>query len=214
MVSKSDDMTFNEYIQAEYPEGNGCGWVIIKCIVTVIIGIVLFSLVSCRSVQIKEKVEYRDSTIVHHVTDTTRVTVNDTTHIEVHHVVTTEQGTTITFGQGGGTYNSKTGEATNVTGVQEHSSTTEQEDIIADLRTQLEVYKVTNDSLLQQITNYASELEQEREKPKRSGYDRFCSWWFVITAILLLLKLAVWVCEKIPTTAPYAVMIRKFVPFL
>lgn len=207
-------MTFQQYIDTEYPQGNGCGWVIIKCTIVVLIGLFILSLVSCRSVKVSEKVNYRDSTIVHHVTDTTHIEVTDTTHIEVHHIVTTEQGTTITFGQGGGTYNSKTGEATNVTGVQEHSSTTEQEDIIADLRTQLEVYKVTNDSLSQQITNYASELEQEREKPKRSGYDRFCSWWFWITAILLLLKLALWVCERIPTTAPFAIMIRKFVPFL
>lgn len=184
----------------------------------VIIGLLLllaaFVLFGCKSVKVIEKVNYRDSTIVHYVTDTTHIEVTDTTHVEVHHVVVTESGTIINFGQGGGTYNSKTGEATNVTGVQEHSSTTEQEDIIADLRTQLEVYKVTNDSLSQQITNYASELEQEREKPKRSGYDRFCSWWFVITALLILLKLALWICEKIPTTAPYAILIRKFVPFL
>lgn len=207
-------MTFQQYIDSEYPQGNGCGWVIIKCTIVVLIGLFILSLVSCRSVKVSEKVNYRDSTIVHHVIDTTHIEVTDTTHIEVHHVVTTEQGTTITFGQGGGTYNSKTGEATNVTGVQEHSSTTEQEDIIADLRTQLEVYKVTNDSLSQQITNYASELEQEREKPKRSGYDRFCSWWFWITALLILLKLALWICEKIPATAPYAIAIRKFMPFL
>ena len=48
----------------------------------------------------------------------------------------------------------------------------------------------------------------------RTGYDRFCSWWFWITAILLLLKLACWVMERIPATAPYILIARKFVPFL
>jgi hypothetical protein len=31
---------------------------------------------------------------------------------------------------------------------------------------------------------------------------------------LLLLKLAAWVMEKIPATAPYILIARKFVPFL
>lgn len=185
---------------------------LILCIFIFFATLILMS--SCKSVQVIEKVNYHDSTVVHHKYDTTHVTFTDTSHVEVHHTVTTETGTTITFGEGGGTYNSHTGQATNVTGVQEHSSTTEQHDSIANLKKQVDMYKAIADSLSEQITNYRSELYEERIKPKRSGYDTFCSWWFWITAILLLLKFAVWICEKIPTTAPYAVMIRKFVPFL
>lgn len=54
----------------------------------------------------------------------------------------------------------------------------------------------------------------EKPVPYRSGYTRFTSWFFWITAILLLLKLSCWVMEKIPTTAPYVLIARKFVPFL
>lgn len=54
----------------------------------------------------------------------------------------------------------------------------------------------------------------DRPVPYRSGYTRFTSWFFWIVVILLLLKLAAWVMEKFPATAPYVMIARKFVPFL
>ena len=41
-------------------------------------------------------------------------------------------------------------------------------------------------SLTAQVEHYASEVAKERQMPKRTGWDRFCTWWFIITALLLL----------------------------
>ena len=54
---------------------------------------------------------------------------------------------------------------------------------------------------------YEYELEKER-KNARSGYDRFCSWWFWITALLLAALFALWVCDKIPACKPWTTVIK------
>ena len=175
---------------------------------------VLFGMCSCASTKNMEKTEYNDSTRTHIVYDTITVTITDTVRVEVHSKKETEDGTEINFGKGGGTYNSKTGEATNVTSVKQSSKSTETEDLIREQKTQIDAFRATTDSLTAQVEHYASEVAKERQMPKRTSYDRFCSWWFWITAILLLLKLAAWIMEKIPTTAPYIALISRFVPFL
>lgn len=175
---------------------------------------VLFGMCSCASTKNMEKTEYNDSTRTHIVYDTITVTITDTVRVEVHSKKETEDGTEINFGQGGGTYNSKTGEATNVASVKQSSKSTETEDLIREQKTQIDAFRATTDSLTAQVEHYASEVAKERQMPKRSGYDRFCSLWFWITAILLLIKIAAWVMEKFPTTAPYILIARKFVPFL
>ena len=161
-----------------------------------------------------EKTEYNDSTRIHIVYDTITVTITDTVRVEVHSKKETEDGTEINFGQGGGTYNSKTGEATNVASVKQSSKSTETEDLIREQKTQIDAFRATTDSLTAQVEHYASEIAKERQMPKRTSYDRFCSWWFWITACILLAKIACWVMEKIPTTYPYVAAIRKYVPFL
>ena len=120
----------------------------------------------------------------------------------------------IQFGQGGGTYNAKTGEATNVAGVQQTDTHHEQRDSTAYYRNRYEAAKITCYELQAEVSDYKHALEQERTTPKRSGYDRFCSWWFWITAILLPIKVAAWIMEKIPATAPYIIIARRFIPFL
>ena len=117
------------------------------------------------------------------------------------------------FGQGGGTYNAKTGEATNVAGVHQTDTHHEQRDSTAHYRTLASDYAHRSDSIANRYNTLQTEYEKV-SKQTRTGYDRFCSWWFWITAILLLLKLACWVMEKIPATAPYILLARKFVPFL
>lgn len=58
-------------------------------------------------------------------------------------------------------------------------------------------------------------VEVVKEVPReRSGYDRFCSWFFWITAILLLLVIAYYVCDKIPATKPYTAIIRGLFKWL
>ena len=61
-----------------------------------------------------------------------------------------------------------------------------------------------------------SNREQVIVKTERyiPGFYRFTMWLFWIVVVLLLLKLAVWIMEKIPATAPYIAIIRKFIPFL
>lgn len=193
----------------------GCKPVAVTLVIVALLFLAMCA-TSCRSVKTTtiEKVNYRDSIITHVVNDTNRVTITDTIKVEVHTSKQTENGTQITFGAGGGTYNSKTGEATNVIGVTESSKSTEQRDSIADMKHQLDAYQAKCDSLTKRVIAYAKDYQQASEKSGRSGYDRFCSWWFWITAILLLVKVACWVMEKIPTTEPYIKTIRRFVPFL
>ena len=113
-----------------------------------------------------------------------------------------------------GTYNDQTGEATNVSSVISDTHTATETDSTALYRADLSAERARNDSLSEVCKTYASQLETERTMPKRTGYDRFCSWWFWITAILLLIKVAAWIMEKNPTTAPYIFLVRKFVPLL
>ena len=51
------------------------------------------------------------------------------------------------------------------------------------------------------------------EKRVRNAYDRFVSGWFWVTAILLLLIAAFYICDKIPATKPYTTLIRKIIGF-
>ena len=174
---------------------------------------VLFSMVACKTVQVSEKVNVRDSVAIRYH-DSIRWHVRDSIRIIEHHVTIKDStGLFIQFGAGGGTYNAKTGEATNVTGVQQTDTHHEQRDSTAHYRNLVAEYQHTADSLTNQLTTLQTEYEKV-SKNERTGWDRFCSWWFVITAILLLLKLAAWVMEKIPATAPYILIARKFVPFL
>lgn len=186
-------------------------------VIVVIVALLFLAMcaTSCKTVKTTtiEKINWKDSTDIHVVYDTVTVTVTDTIHVEVHSSKQTEDGTEINFGQGGGTYNSKTGEATNVASVKQSSKSTENKDSIANLKHQVEAYQAKCDSLSHQIIDYASELYEKKESG-RSGWDRFCTWWFLITAVLLLTKIAAWVMEKIPTTAPYIATLRKFIPFL
>ena len=190
----------------------GCGTTIIGIIVIALIA-AMFFFSGCKSVQMSEKVNVRDSVAIRYH-DSIRWHVRDSLHIIEHHVTIKDStGLTIQFGQGGGTYNAKTGEATNVAGVHQTDTHHEQRDSTAHYRNLAADYAHTADSIANRYNTLQTEYEKV-SKQTRTGYDRFCSWWFWITAILLPLKLAAWVMEKIPTTYPYIAMIRKFVPFL
>ena len=172
----------------------------------------LFS--SCASSKHMERYSGRDSTIYHHIYDTTRIVVAVTRSETKHSSTETKSGKQIFFGEGGGTYNDQTGEATNVSSVISDTHTATETDSTALYRAELDAVHVRCDSLSEVYKTYASQLETERTMPKRTAYDRFCSRWFWITAIWLLLKVAAWIMEKYPVTAPYIFTIRKFIPFL
>ena len=42
----------------------------------------------------------------------------------------------------------------------------------------------------------------------RTGYDRFCSWFFWIVVVLLLAVAGFWICDKIPACKPYTSIIK------
>lgn len=45
---------------------------------------------------------------------------------------------------------------------------------------------------------------------KRSGYDRFCSVFFGIMVVILLIFIAFKICDKIPACKPYTMAIKAF----
>lgn len=175
--------------------------------------IIFLCLGGCKTVQVSEKVNLRDSTVIHYK-DSTIFNIRDSVHLIEQHVTLQDSShIIIQFGEGGGTYNAQTGEATNVAGIQHTSTHHEQRDSIAHYRNLAAEYEHRADSLSIACQLWQSDYERA-EKNSRTSYDRFCSTWFWITAILLLIKVAAWVMEKFPATAPYIAIIRKFVPFL
>ena len=147
---------------------------------------VLFSCVGCASTKHVEKVNTRDS-VVYHYRDSVVVNYIDSIrYIGKHTVKDDSTNLVIQFGQGGGTYNAKTGEATNVSNVQQTDTHHERKDSTAFYKSRYEALSAVSDSLQHQVSDYASSLEKERQMPKRTGWDRFCTWWFIITALLLL----------------------------
>ena len=197
-----------------YRDPQGCLHTMIATILAVVLTVILcLCFPSCKTVQVSEKVNVRDSVAIRYQ-DSTRWHVRDSVNIIEHHVTIKDStGLTIQFGEGGGTYNAKTGEATNVAGVHQTDTHHEQRDSTNYYRALASDYKHSADSIADRYNTLQSEYRKVVEK-SRTGYDRFCSWWFWITAIMLLAKVACWVMEKFPATAPYIMIARKFVPFL
>lgn len=202
----------NYIIDEDYRAPNYGSLAYIFHFVLVVLCCLLFP--SCASSKHMERYSGRDSTIYHHIYDSTRIVVAVTRSETKHSSTETKSGKQIFFGEGGGTYNDQTGEATNVSSVISDTHTATETDSTALYRADLAAERALNDSLSEVCKTYASQLETERTMPKRTAYDRFCSRWFWITAIWLLLKVAAWIMEKYPVTAPYIFTIRKFVPFL
>ena len=191
---------------------------IVYCIVqglgAIIILWLCLHLVGCKTVgTVSENVNIRDS-VVYNYRDSVAIHWIDSIRFVGSHTVKDDStNLVISFGQGGGTYNAKTGEATNVTAVQQTDTHHEQKDSTAFYRNQYRDEVAKTDSLTQQVSDYQYQLQEERKRA-RSSYDRFCSWWFWVTAVLLVIKIAAWVMEKFPATAPYIIIARKFIPFL
>lgn len=143
-------------------------------------------LTGCASTKHVETVNTRDS-IVYKVRDSVAIHwIDSIRYVGQHTVKDDSTNLVIQFGQGGGTYNAKTGEATNVSNVQQTDTHHERKDSTAFYKSRYEAISAVSDSLQQQISDYSSSLEKERQMPKRTGWDRFCTWWFIITALLLL----------------------------
>lgn len=179
------------------------------------VALFLWMVQGCASLNnnLKEVVNYKDSTIYHHVYDTTHVTVIDSVRVDNSSQSESKSETTINFGTNGGTYNAATGEATNVSSISSISShkdnsttsvtATHREDSLA---VQVDSLKQLNVSLQEQLEAAQSPVP----KPKRSGWDKFCTRWFIGSAILILVLLLWWIADYIPALKPYKSIIKTF----
>lgn len=155
---------------------------------------------SCKSMQSVEKVNYIDSVITHQVYDTTRITIADTIKVEASRESEKESETEIVFGAGGGTYNAQTGEATNVQSVKQSSKERELQQLVYNQQTTIDQQSATIDEQQNRITQLEQEVEEKQNtadiKPKRNGWDRFCTWYTIISWLLIILCIAWWAFKK------------------
>lgn len=123
--------------------------------------------------------------------------------------VTTEN-TTITFGEGGGTYNAITGEGTNVSSVKTNKETEKLKQEIQSLRNEITTVKTENTKLREEnitlrgenkmltdsIANINRQMDLQSETEETYQMDWY--WWLAIGALLMLI--AIVVLRKYPAT--------------
>ncbi len=154
---------------------------------------------SCKSIQTQTQISYRDSIIYHIVTDTVFVTITDTVHVEVSRENESESNTEIQFGEGGGTWNALTGEATNVTNVKQSTKEKELQQMILNYKHEADSASARRDSLVAANRDLQEQIEHQentKEIKPRSGWDLFCTWWTIGSWILILLAVAWFVFKK------------------
>ena len=105
----------------------------------------------------------------------------------------TDSETTIHFGEGGGTYNAKTGDATNVTGVGTKESKREHE--LKELNEKLISENTTLhhavDSLSDVVNNYSSDSHSDTQPVTMNKWERFMyvsgivAWCVIIILIII-----------------------------
>lgn len=187
---------YQTWIREDYVTHHGCRRLIIGALAIVLTIVCLFLFAGCRTAQHIEQLNISDSVIVQVKYDTVRTTINDTAHIEVQHSIRTSEGTTIEFGEGGGTYNSMTGEAANVRSVHEEKSSTQHLQATIDWRHQIDSLKATVDSLNERISCLQSENQELREASVSSGWHSFLVRYFFVTAILMIIIIIAWLFKK------------------
>ena len=168
-------------------------------LIWVVFILVCLFLGSCKSLQSETKYNYRDSIITHIYYDTVHVTITDTISVHQSTESSKESTTEIHFGEGGGTYNAQTGEATNVQSVKQSSKEKELQDLVAIYRHVADSLAATNDSLQHALTEAHGEEHVQQNTADitpRTGWDRFCTWWVIISWILIILAVAGWCFKK------------------
>lgn len=170
----------------------------------VICGVVMAILMlfcGCKTTKttINDKSEIRDSTSVKtELWQDSTITNKEeqTTEIKTDKEVT-KDNTTITFGQGGGTYNTTTGEATNVIGVTSNKESERLKNELNKTQSKLQETQTRLQSVLDSIANIDRSMDIESEVEETYQMDWY--WWFAIGALLMLI--AIVVLRKIPATS-------------
>lgn len=167
----------------------------------IIIAVVLFIIATCvcgcraqKSVT-ETHVEQNDSASTHVSMLHDTIIIHDTVYVNEKTVKDseTETETTMHFGEGGGTYNSKTGEATNVTGVntKETKKEREQRERIEQLTHENTTIRNRADSLQTIVNNYSSESKEDVEPVTMNGWERFfytsgiVAWCVIVILIII-----------------------------
>ena len=109
----------------------------------------------------------------------------------------TKDNTTITFGQGGGTYNTTTGEATNVIGVTSNKESERLRNELNETQSKLQETQTRLQSVLDSIANIDRSMDVESEVEETYQMDWY--WFMIIGALLMLI--AIVVLRKIPATS-------------
>ena len=173
-----------------------------KCVMRVIIfGLLMAFLIlffSCKTTKttINDKSEIKDSTNVKvelwqdsTLTQQSSEKTQETSEKEV-----TTEDTTITFGQGGGTYNTNTGEATNVSSIKTNKESERLKTELSTLKEKYEQAQSTLQSVLDSIANIDRSMDIETEVEET--YQASWYWWLAIGALLILILIVV--IRKIP----------------
>jgi uncharacterized protein (DUF3084 family) len=148
---------------------------------------------------INDKSEIRDSTSVKTELwqDSTLMNKEEQkTEIKTDKEVTTED-TTITFGNGGGTYNTNTGEATNVSSIK---TSKESEKLKNEINTLQEKYQQSQNTI-QSLMDSIAKIDRQMDLASKieETYQVSWYWWLIIGGLLMLI--AIVVLRKIPATS-------------
>lgn len=178
-------------------ENDKIGEVLLTVLKALLIGCFVWMCIAmcagCKSIQTETQINYHDSTIMHHRYDTTRITITDTLHVEASAERDKESETEIVFGHGGGTWNAVTGEATNVANVKQASRERELQKEVTTYKHVADSAFAMCDSLYRANHDLQEQIEQQqntKDITPRSGWDRFTTWWFIGSVVVLLLLLA------------------------
>ena len=170
---------------------------IITCGVVMAI-LMLFCGCKTTKTNIVDKSEIRDSTSVKTELwqDSTIINKEEqTTEIKTDKEII-KDNTTITFGQGGGTYNTTTGEATNVVGVTSNKESERLRNKLNETQSKLQETQTRLQSVLDSIANIDRSMDIESEVEETYQMDWY--WFMIIGALLMLI--AIVVLRKYPAT--------------
>jgi hypothetical protein len=167
-------------------------WILLACL------LLLFSCKTTTST-IVDKSEIRDSTsVVTEVRKDSSIINQDTEKItETTEKEITKDNTTITFGDGGGTFNVNTGEATNVTSVITDKQSEKLKQDIANLQIKYTEASGELQLLRDSIKHINNNMNIETEIEET--YQASWYWWLAIGALLMLVLIVV--LRKIPQTS-------------